>query len=257
MRGTDDLLPEQVPRGRRKRKMRGRAQPYRGIDRPGGPTLTAMLRGAPVFLPNPADVQRQIARKGTPMASSPSPSYRGRRVPPSARMCGARSDPRGAPSYAATATAVVAADASLTFDVPDGEYWAAAPLGPWRYVAFNAETALNGASPERVLLRPAGALADNFRRDDATSSAVTMASGTLRLAAIFLPAGLPVSAINAKSAPPAPPASPIPTPRSMTPSSTSSASRPTTPPRGRPPPIARSRSRPSTRCPPTACISSG
>jgi hypothetical protein len=66
MRGTDDLLPEQKPpfgRKKRKRKMRGRAQPYRRGDRQPGPTLTAMLKGAPVFLPNPMDIKRQAQRR--------------------------------------------------------------------------------------------------------------------------------------------------------------------------------------------------
>jgi hypothetical protein len=65
MRGTDDLLPEQKPPfGRkRKRKLRGRAQPYRRHGREPGPTLTAMLRGAPVFLPNPMDAKRKAQKK--------------------------------------------------------------------------------------------------------------------------------------------------------------------------------------------------
>jgi hypothetical protein len=56
-RGTGDLAPEQMPRSR---KMRGRAQPYRRRrrDRLLGPSLAAMLRGAPEFLPNPADARR-------------------------------------------------------------------------------------------------------------------------------------------------------------------------------------------------------
>jgi len=65
MRGTDDLLPEQKPpfgRKKRKRKMRGRAQPYRRVDRLPGPTLTAMLKGGPAFLPNPMDAKRQLAK---------------------------------------------------------------------------------------------------------------------------------------------------------------------------------------------------
>jgi hypothetical protein len=63
-RGTEALLPEQKPFGRkRRRKLRGRAQPYRRIDRQQGPTLTAMLRGAPMFLPNPMDVRRQAQKK--------------------------------------------------------------------------------------------------------------------------------------------------------------------------------------------------
>lgn len=61
-RGTEDLLPEQRPRRRRK-KMRGRMQPYRGIDRPLGPTLSAILKGAPMYLPNPADWRRARERQ--------------------------------------------------------------------------------------------------------------------------------------------------------------------------------------------------
>jgi hypothetical protein len=60
-RGTEDLLPEQRPR--RRRKMRGRSQPYRYLTRPAGPTLSAMLRGAPLYLPNPADWRRAMQRK--------------------------------------------------------------------------------------------------------------------------------------------------------------------------------------------------
>lgn len=59
MRGTDDLLPEQKPKGR---KMRGRTQPYRRRRRHPGPTLTAMLRGRPTYLPNPMDLTR-LAQK--------------------------------------------------------------------------------------------------------------------------------------------------------------------------------------------------
>lgn len=61
MRGTDDLAPEQRPRGR---KMRGRTQPYRRRrGRQGGPTLSAILKGAPFYLPNPADFRRELQRK--------------------------------------------------------------------------------------------------------------------------------------------------------------------------------------------------
>lgn len=67
MRGTEDLLPEQKPRfGRRKkrkRKMRGRAQPYRPDGRQPGPTLDAMLKGGPAFLPNPMDAKRKAQRR--------------------------------------------------------------------------------------------------------------------------------------------------------------------------------------------------
>ena len=61
MRGTEDLLPEQRPR--RKRKMRGRSQLYRYQTRPYGPTLEAMLRGRPQFLPNPMDARRRFQKK--------------------------------------------------------------------------------------------------------------------------------------------------------------------------------------------------
>jgi hypothetical protein len=62
-RGTEALLPEQKPFGRkRRRKLRGRAQPYRRIDRQQGPTLTAMLKGGPAFLPNPMDAKRKFAK---------------------------------------------------------------------------------------------------------------------------------------------------------------------------------------------------
>ena len=67
MRSTDDLLPEQRPplgRRKRKRKLRGRAQPYRRIDRQQGPTLTAMLKGGPAFLPNPMDYKRRAQKRG-------------------------------------------------------------------------------------------------------------------------------------------------------------------------------------------------
>jgi hypothetical protein len=61
MRGTDDLSPDQRPRGR---KMTRRVQPYRrkGL-RPNGPTLTAMLRGAPWGLPNPIDAHRRMVKR--------------------------------------------------------------------------------------------------------------------------------------------------------------------------------------------------
>jgi hypothetical protein len=65
MRGTEDLLPEQKPTfgKRRKRKLRGRAQPYRPLDRQPGPTLTAILKGRPTFLPNPMDARRAAIKK--------------------------------------------------------------------------------------------------------------------------------------------------------------------------------------------------
>ena len=65
MRSTDDLSPEQRPSAaprRRRRKLRGRTQPYRPVDRPPGPTLDAMLRGRPTYLPNPIETQREIER---------------------------------------------------------------------------------------------------------------------------------------------------------------------------------------------------
>jgi hypothetical protein len=62
MRGTDDLIPEQRPSGM---KMTRRTQPYRRRRRHPGASLTAMLRGAPFFLPNPMDAQRAaIKRRG-------------------------------------------------------------------------------------------------------------------------------------------------------------------------------------------------
>lgn len=61
MRGTEDLIPEQRPG---LRKMRGRAQPYRRRkDRPQGPTLSAMLRGAPFYLDNPMDAKRRAQKR--------------------------------------------------------------------------------------------------------------------------------------------------------------------------------------------------
>jgi hypothetical protein len=52
-RGTDDLSPDQIPRGR---KLRGRAQPYRNRrPRVPGPTL----RGRSMFGANPADWRRE------------------------------------------------------------------------------------------------------------------------------------------------------------------------------------------------------
>lgn len=61
MRGTDDLSPDQRPRGR---KMTRRAQPYRRRKgRLAGPTLTAMLRGAPFGLPNPMDQHRKMVKR--------------------------------------------------------------------------------------------------------------------------------------------------------------------------------------------------
>lgn len=62
MRGTDDLIPESRPRSR---KMRGRVQPYRRRKpRAPGPTLEAMLKGAPMYLPNPMDWRRRAMKRG-------------------------------------------------------------------------------------------------------------------------------------------------------------------------------------------------
>lgn len=62
MRGTDSLLAEQRPR---RRKMRGRVQPYRkGKPRVQGSTLDAMLKGAPFSLPNPQSYFRKGVRRG-------------------------------------------------------------------------------------------------------------------------------------------------------------------------------------------------
>ena len=64
MRGTEQLAPDQRP-GLRKtnRKFRGRAQPYRRRRRHPGPTLDAMLKGEPFYLPNPADFRRRLQRQ--------------------------------------------------------------------------------------------------------------------------------------------------------------------------------------------------
>lgn len=60
MRGTDQLASERRP----SRKMTRRAQPYRKRrNRPQGQTLTAMLKGSPVFLPNPMDLRRQAQKR--------------------------------------------------------------------------------------------------------------------------------------------------------------------------------------------------
>jgi hypothetical protein len=68
MRGTDDLLPEQKPvfgTRKRKRKRKGRAQPHRRGSpmRQPGPALTAMLKGGPLFLPNPMDAKRKAQKR--------------------------------------------------------------------------------------------------------------------------------------------------------------------------------------------------
>jgi hypothetical protein len=62
MSGTDDLIPE---RRSRSQKMTRRSQPYRKRRRQTqGPTLSAMLKGAPQFLPNPMDAKRRMQRRG-------------------------------------------------------------------------------------------------------------------------------------------------------------------------------------------------
>jgi hypothetical protein len=44
--------------------MTRRAQPYRRRKgRPNGQTLTAMLKGSPVFLPNPMDARRRFIKR--------------------------------------------------------------------------------------------------------------------------------------------------------------------------------------------------
>lgn len=68
-RGTDALAPDQRPnpfaRKKRKRKRKGRAQPFRrGSDnRQAGPSLDAMVKGAPAFLPNPQDAKRAAQKR--------------------------------------------------------------------------------------------------------------------------------------------------------------------------------------------------
>jgi hypothetical protein len=70
MRGTEQLSDDQKPAGlggkKRRRKRRGRAQPYRrgtGRGRELGPTLSAIVKGAPQGLPNPMDLKRQAQKK--------------------------------------------------------------------------------------------------------------------------------------------------------------------------------------------------
>lgn len=61
MRSTDSLAPE-----RQGRKMTRRAQPYRrrrAHGRPMGATLSAMLKGAPAYLPNPQDQRREFIKR--------------------------------------------------------------------------------------------------------------------------------------------------------------------------------------------------
>jgi hypothetical protein len=62
MRGTEDLSPEQRPSGM---KMTRRSQPYRKRrhHRQQGPSLSAMLKGAPLFLPNPQDQKRAFQKR--------------------------------------------------------------------------------------------------------------------------------------------------------------------------------------------------
>jgi hypothetical protein len=68
-RGTDALAPEQRPnpfaRKKRKRKRKGRAQPFRrgSENRQAGPSLDAMVKGAPSFLPNPQDAKRAAQKR--------------------------------------------------------------------------------------------------------------------------------------------------------------------------------------------------
>jgi hypothetical protein len=56
-RGTDSLSPA--------RQGSRRTQPYRKHKkhRPKGQTLSAMLKGAPVFLPNPQDQKRAFQKR--------------------------------------------------------------------------------------------------------------------------------------------------------------------------------------------------
>jgi hypothetical protein len=67
MRGTDNLIAEQRPnpfQKKRRRKRKGRAQPFRrGSGREKGPTLDAMVKGAPAFLPNPQDAKRAAQKR--------------------------------------------------------------------------------------------------------------------------------------------------------------------------------------------------
>ena len=62
MRGTEDLLAEQKPRGTR------RTQPYRRRRRRSndvlGPSLSAMLKGRPTYLDNPMDLRRRLQKRG-------------------------------------------------------------------------------------------------------------------------------------------------------------------------------------------------
>lgn len=60
MRGTDDLHPDQRPSAFKRTR---RTQPYRRGKRKPGHTLTAMLKGAPWFLPNPMDQQRRFVKR--------------------------------------------------------------------------------------------------------------------------------------------------------------------------------------------------
>lgn len=62
MRSTDSLGLDRRPKSR---KLTRRAQPYRRRHkgRPQGPTLTAMLKGAPASLPNPMDAQRRFIKR--------------------------------------------------------------------------------------------------------------------------------------------------------------------------------------------------
>jgi hypothetical protein len=68
-RGTDALASEQRPNPfhhkKRKRKRKGRAQPFRrgSENRQAGPSLSAMVKGAPAFLPNPQDAKRAAQKR--------------------------------------------------------------------------------------------------------------------------------------------------------------------------------------------------
>lgn len=62
-RSTEDQAEGQKGRGKRKRKGKGRAQPYKRDDRELGPTLSAIVKGGPGFLPNPQDRKRAAEKK--------------------------------------------------------------------------------------------------------------------------------------------------------------------------------------------------
>lgn len=62
MRDPKDYPPDRRPRSQ---KLTRRAQPYRRKKkgRPQGPTLSAMLKGGPAFLPNPMDAKRRFVKR--------------------------------------------------------------------------------------------------------------------------------------------------------------------------------------------------